>query len=597
MQIRSTLRKLMKKNTNLYYKMKNIFKNLGINKKFTISLFLLVVSPLVLTFGFVNQNIMKQITKDSCQKNLEILKQTESSITYMVKDLYYVSQEILGNTNLQGLISKSREIQDTSQAKIDVRYSIQALLDSRDYITRVSIFNKEGILFQFGSFLEEEKDSYGDTLDGLKGSPFWLPAKVNEHYIYQRDRVYETAMLRAINDVYKYNNVLAYERINVSEEYLASLYQGIATDGTKNIVVTDESGQVVSSLDKTLLGSNISGESYFKRAIGVSEGYFLMGKEELVSFYRISDPSWIVFKIDDKNSILNVNIINSIIIFSILLIILFCVFFLQVQKRMIIYPVQALSGEVKKFRDGQYLIKQHTTSKDEIGELNACFVEMGAYIQDLVERELKSKIREKEAQLMSLHSQINPHFLYNTLDAIRWMAVKEKQKDIAVQIEALSNLFRHALNEGKEMTTVGEEIRNLQDYIVIQKNRFGEKLDISIHAEEELYSHAILNLILQPLVENAMIHGLEKKIGPGKIWVVIEKKNNHIFIMVRDNGLGTEEEVIWNKLSNQNEHHDIFALDNVNQRIKYKYGSEYGIWFHSQIGVGTVVEIEIPDVE
>lgn len=585
----------MKIAVNLYRKSKNLFRNLSINKKFTVSLLLLVVIPLVATFWFVNQNIMKQITQNNCQKNLEILKQTESPISYMVNDLYYVSKEILGDNNLQGLLSKSKAIVDTDQAKIEARYDIQALLDSRDYITRVSIFKGEDIFFQFGSFLEVENNLYQDRLDGLKGSPLWMPAKINGTYIYRRDRVYEIAMLRAINDVFKYNSVLAYERINVSEEYLSSLYKGIARGGTSNMVIADESGQVVSSLDKSFLGKNIYREPYFQKALKGEEGYFFQGKDELVSFYKIHNPNWIILKMDDKNSVLNGSLINSIFIFSIALVIFFCICFLQIQKKMIIHPVGALSEQVKKFREGQYQIEMNTVSKDEIGELNRCFVEMGEYIKDLIEREYKSQIREKEAQLMSLHSQINPHFLYNALDSIRWMAVKEKQKDIAVQVEALSNLFRHALNKGKEMTTVGDELKHLGDYITIQKNRFGDMMEIEIQAEPELSSHPILKLILQPLVENAIIHGLEQKIGRGKIWVIIEERAGMLYLCVRDNGLGTDESVILAKIANRDEMHDIFALDNINQRIKYKYGNQYGIQFHSKIGVGTSVEIEIPD--
>jgi two-component system sensor histidine kinase YesM len=355
----------------------------------------------------------------------------------------------------------------------------------------------------------------------------------------------------------------------------------------------DEQGYILSSIDKSELDKCLANEGLYQYVKGQQEGYYL-NQNQLISFYKIVDPGWYVIKIDNPGKIMNVQIINYIILICIFLTMFFAISFMYIQRKQIINPVTELSKEVRKFRDGQYMITVHKDSGDEIGELNKCFVEMGIYIQDLIERVYKSKLSEKEAQLKYLQSQINPHFLYNTLDSIRWMAIKEKRMDIATQIEALSNLFKHATNDGKEMTTVEKEVEHLKNYITIQKNRLGDLLEVKIEVDEDLSKYSVVNLILQPLVENAIEHGLENKLGLGVIKVIIKHENDMIHYIVEDNGLGTDERLIQNRLNGKSETHNALALVNINKRIKYKYGEKYGICFFSEIGVGTRVEIVFP---
>jgi two-component system, sensor histidine kinase YesM len=169
--------------------------------------------------------------------------------------------------------------------------------------------------------------------------------------------------------------------------------------------------------------------------------------------------------------------------------------------------------------------------------------------------------------------------------------------NVAEQIEALSELFKHVLNKGKDDTNIRAEIEHLENYILIQENRFGERIRIDIEADPEILDCTTLKLILQPLVENAIQHGLEGKVGGGTILIRIKKDDNTIKYTVIDDGVGTEQEEIRKMLLDSKESHNVFALKNINDRIQHKYGSEYGLNFSSCRQKGTQVEVTIPFIK
>ena len=255
-----------------------------------------------------------------------------------------------------------------------------------------------------------------------------------------------------------------------------------------------------------------------------------------------------------------------------------------------------LSQDAKKFQAEHFRVPIYSDSNDEIGELNRNLSRMVDYIQDLIQNQYLNEIKRREIELKYMQSQINPHFLYNTLDSIRWMAVVDGQDKIAEQVEALSDIFRHALSAGREIVTVGQEVDHLRSYILIQKNRFGERIQVDIRVEEELKECRVLKLILQPLVENAIVHGLEDKIEGGAIEVDIRSEEDLLVYVVEDNGVGTDEDRINHYLQEPEEEHNAFALKNIDERIKIKYGDSYGIRFQSQPEVGTRVEVRLPKI-
>ena len=221
------------------------------------------------------------------------------------------------------------------------------------------------------------------------------------------------------------------------------------------------------------------------------------------------------------------------------------------------------------------------------------------YVEKLQKERLFS--RQKEMQLKILSSQINPHFLYNTLETIRMMALDKKEKDIATTIKMLSQLLRQSLSATEKTIPLEKEIEMVQNYLAIQKLRFGGRVDYSITMNPDLGGCSMLPLLIQPLVENSLIHGLEPKPGGGYIWITIETQGKTLCIEVSDNGMGMEsgqlEKLRNNLASGEDSANGRIGLVNVNKRIKLYYGSAFGLTVAARAEGGAAVTMIIPLME
>lgn len=220
------------------------------------------------------------------------------------------------------------------------------------------------------------------------------------------------------------------------------------------------------------------------------------------------------------------------------------------------------------------------------------------------ESHYNSWMLEKQTELDSLQSQINPHFLYNTLESIRGKAVQQQALEIADMTEALANFYRYSISLRENVVSLKEELENARNYFKIQQFRFNNRFSLAIEGEEaERFSQCSLpKLTLQPIIENAIYHGLEPKMGEGRICIRVVKTPHHFIIVVSDDGMGMEEEVLaslqiaiqTNRRNENEKKRGGVALPNVQRRIQLLYGEEYGLQITSTKGLGTDVEIVLP---
>ena len=224
--------------------------------------------------------------------------------------------------------------------------------------------------------------------------------------------------------------------------------------------------------------------------------------------------------------------------------------------------------------------------KDEVGQIGAEFIHVVGENERLIAKLYEARYREKESELIALQSQINPHFLYNTLDSIFWSAQEYGADNIARMTVALSNVFRMSLNRGSAFWKISDELQLVNNYLLVQNMRFDDRFQVEIHLDEALMDKQIIKLILQPIVENAVQHGLEKRCGKGSIRITAEEEGDDLTFIIQDNGIGfqVDEE---NPLGNG------YALHNVDRRIKLYYGPQFGVVIHSEPNVGTVVRVAI----
>jgi two-component system sensor histidine kinase YesM len=238
---------------------------------------------------------------------------------------------------------------------------------------------------------------------------------------------------------------------------------------------------------------------------------------------------------------------------------------------------------------------------DEITELGMSFNIMVGKIRELLDSKMQEQENLKKAELRALQAQINPHFLYNTLDTIIWMAESKKTDDVIQMVRALSNFFRLSLSKGRDWITIGEEIERTRSYLTIQKMRYRDIMDYRIEAEDAVLSHPILKLVLQPLVENALYHGLKNRRQRGTIVVRVRQQGeNEVRLDVEDDGVGIPPDKLEHIRETLHDDtaevssEDGFGLANVNQRIRLYYGRQYGLAVESEYQRGTGVSVVIP---
>lgn len=263
-------------------------------------------------------------------------------------------------------------------------------------------------------------------------------------------------------------------------------------------------------------------------------------------------------------------------------------------------PIRRLSEATKQAGSGDFAVRAQEDGGDELAALNANFNRMVEKIGQLVEDIKTEQFNLRQSELRVLQAQINPHFLYNTLDSIIWLAEAGEKEKVVQMVSALSDFFRTTLSKGRDYITVQEEETHIRSYLQIQQLRYRDILKYDISIPQELLQYPILKLTLQPLVENALYHGIKNKRGVGHIQVDGRRQEERILFRVRDDGIGMKPQELKrvrgliDGAPEEGEDASGFGLFNVNQRLQLNYGADYGIQINSQYGEGTAVEVRIP---
>ncbi len=271
--------------------------------------------------------------------------------------------------------------------------------------------------------------------------------------------------------------------------------------------------------------------------------------------------------------------------------------------RSITRPITELIEVTEKVSAGDLTVHANEATGSETAVLSRSFNIMIDNTNGLLEEVRSEQVRLRKAEFQVLQAQINPHFLYNTLDAIVWSAEAGNQKQVVKMVRNLSDFFRTSLNQGKDIVTIGEELQHVRSYLEIQQVRYQDILQYEIDVPEEMHRYMIPKITIQPLVENALYHGIKNKRGLGLIRVSGSVGEDGLRIEVRDNGIGMSPERLAQvresigsdpDMSNT---HDVYGIYNVNERIRMNFGDEYGIRVDSVYGEGTTVTVRLPGQE
>ncbi len=303
----------------------------------------------------------------------------------------------------------------------------------------------------------------------------------------------------------------------------------------------------------------------------------------LFSSYLNDSTGWMAVNVIEKGELKHVSAyIGGITLIAVIILILLSIYISRIISNQISKPLSTLEKTIESVGEGSRHIEDEFDNS-EIGEIGNKFKEMVNNNLELRERLLNAQLNEREAELLLLQAQINPHFLYNTLDSLYFMAIIKQDDDIAKMVLALSNTFKLSLNKGDKFITVRDELNRIKEYMTIQNMRYNNRFDLILDLEE-IEDYKIITFILQPFVENAMYHGLEAKIGKGYIKIEGYQKDGNLYFTIKDNGIGIADLSILDTG---------YGVKNVKERIKLFYGDEYGVSFASEPYVGTTVTIVV----
>lgn len=263
-----------------------------------------------------------------------------------------------------------------------------------------------------------------------------------------------------------------------------------------------------------------------------------------------------------------------------------------------------ITKPLRRLRDSMNLVQEgnfeeanvEITAENEIGSLSRSFNAMTRRIRALMEQNIYEQQQKRKSEMKALQAQVNPHFLYNTLDSIIWMSEAGENEQVVLMTAALAKLLRQSISNDREQITISEEIEYVRSYLTIQKMRYKDKLEYTIDVEDRILNVMIIKFVLQPLVENAIYHGLKYKETKGYLGIRGYRKGNRICLVVADDGAGMEEEELEHILEKKEKKtkSNGVGVYNVQKRLQLYYGQEYGISYMSRKGEGTVATVTIP---
>ncbi|MDR6552255.1 sensor histidine kinase [Paenibacillus qinlingensis] len=386
--------------------------------------------------------------------------------------------------------------------------------------------------------------------------------------------------------------------VNTKVDYLAEQIKNLMLFPNQRVVIVDKNGQTIYDTHSPNIGSPADMNLQNIAKARLSQASNIDGTHSIVRSFTSEVNEWTILTIIPERELFRqINQAGKVTMFFTFLAIAGSFFFLFIISRQIVNPIRTLINTIKKFEKGNFGVKVQDNRADEIGALGSSFNRMTDRIQDLIQEVYIDKLRKKELQLQSLQNQINPHFLYNTIESIRMMAEINDDDEASRMAVALGGILRYGITDPLSKVQLRDEIHYLKEYVLLQQVRYGDLFQIVIHVEEEIEDVPIPKMVLQPLVENAINHGLKYTSDGGLITISVRKLENHVVFEVTDNGGGFSVDKLkqtMDDLNGMNESPGSIGMKNVHQRIGLHYGVGYGLQIRSVEKVQTTVFFQIP---
>ncbi|WP_115993476.1 cache domain-containing sensor histidine kinase [Cohnella lupini] len=576
-------------------------------------LLLIVVPAAVFLYGYYERSA--SILKNEVMRTMQqALKQAGSNLSYRLEHIQDISNAAFMNSNLHSYLSVGADDQSIAiQLKVieDLRYLVDTVQSNSD-VYHVRLFVDKSKLYA------QERINFF-TLDSLQARP-WYPAIIggnggivwtgiyHESFLGEGDaNIFSAA--RMLRDPENYDKVSGVLMIDVQESLVSDILSALQFSPGTQVYLVDESGTIVYHPDRSLIGTKVD-RSIFDVLRQGDEGIRTLKQNSdanNVMYTTLNPTGWKLVAQGTESQLSPqsvkltqrsewTSLIEYVTLFLILPFVLLAIIVRGMNRR-----VNHVITVIRK--EGTDSLNDLPAASGDFHMLERSVDHLIIRVRTLVEEKYKAELHEREAQLQALQAQINPHFLYNTLDTINWIAIGKGATDISQMIDSLAKYFRLSLNKGQSIVSVEDELRLAQVYLEIQQSRFLDTFDFKLEIQEGLDAYRMPKLILQPIVENALLHGIRKaKDRRGLIVISAKEDKGDLFFAVSDNGIGMEESLASRLLTEaptesanrgSSDSGSSYGLFNVNERIKLYSGENYGVGIDSRLGVGTTVTVRL----
>lgn len=591
--------------------------------KFTITFVLTGLIPLFV-LGYLSFDIFsKNIESFTISNFKQILAYSSRLLNQIIIDYDNLTKLIYSyNTerfeNLGDLLTNVGEADETdnilgSRSEIIVDDFLSYLLVTNRYIQNVFLIDSELRKIFYHSRFTKQLDLSYDYYEFIKSTRTNLKKLTiipthRESYFFDSDDLVVTFARNYIDTSASISSdiIRGTLLIDVSINVIDSIFDQISFGTGGEIFVIDSTGHCIYGTPEGYSGKNIEWYETLKDEINGQSGFISRGDSYFI-YNEVLDTNWIVIGKVHKRDISTyvIKLRNYFFIIIILCILVLTVVTVIFSKRFI-KPIKVITASMKRVESG-YLDERVTIkAKDEIGQIAFGFNNMVSELQSYINRVYISEIKQKEANLNYLKSQIKPHYLFNTLEVIRMAAVSNDDLQVAEMIRSMSKQLKYMVDYSSDIVMVRDEIDNILSYLDLLKHRFNNIFDFEVHITDEVLDLGILRLTLQPLVENAFFHGIKSKKDGGKIMISGEISAKTLVIDTFDNGSGldndtlqeiehilSEKSIAGGNAIGQNR----IGLKNVHDRIKIKFGDKYGLEIESRRNMGTLVKLHLPVIK
>ena len=589
------IRKWFNRFSDSYFKMRLIHK-------FTILFILVWFIPMLFTSYYIYQRITDNLIKAQNVLALQGHQQVESFLTYHLDRILLTSRIIAMDPVVNDILTRELESYPHSQQLKDLstlRVYLEQFNSIKNKFDRLQFYVPGGRVYSNENKLIFNLDSIKDALWYKNSFKGWGWVTSNPPELMESTDV--ISVVRPVRDLNNYQSKVGAVRIDISmEEVERMLSRANIGLGFLSYLVTKDGMLVGTSSDELLSSYRLTDDLLDQYVLQGNTYMPIWQPKEKVWVYvsSITNVDWILVTIlPEKELAKGIYTVQLQYIIAIALLFFAVVLIAVPSINSITRRLKHLVYHMKLVKDGDMGATLHSKKQDEIGQLINNFNSMLERIQELMKQQYILGQELKTAELKALQSQINPHFLYNTLEMIGWLAYEGSPKKIQSVVNTLAQFFRLSLNRGNDITTIGKELQLVESYMHIQRLRFQERITLLIDVRD-IQDYPLPKITLQPIVENAILHGILEKPGKYGTIEILGRLNpdGMIELSITDDGVGMKLEVL-DKLNaglSIASAESSYGLDNIEKRICLFYGIEHALYFQSQPNIGTKVTLRIP---